>query len=112
MQQTPVPPLPPDLPVIPQVFVDSGPPVGAVIAVVFLVVAGIVFFPLVRAYARRLERGSAGGADAGELEQLRARVAELEALHHRVAELEERVDFSERMLTQRAPGALPRGARE
>ena len=35
-----------------------------------------------------------------ELEQLRARVAELEAVPERVTELEERVDFSERLLTR------------
>jgi Tfp pilus assembly protein PilO len=110
MQDVPVPPLPPELPQIPVVF-DPGPPIPAILAVVFMLVAGVVFFPLLRAYARRLERG-AGGEAAAELEQLRARVAELEALHHRVAELEERVDFSERLLTQRAPDALPRGTRE
>jgi hypothetical protein len=36
-----------------------------------------------------------------ELEALRARISDLEAQQQRVAELEERVDFAERLLTQR-----------
>jgi hypothetical protein len=38
---------------------------------------------------------------AEELEALRARITDLEAQQQRVAELEERVDFAERLLTQR-----------
>lgn len=63
---------------------------------------------------KRLERGTAPQPELmGELEELRARVAEGEGLQQRVAELEERVDFAERLLAQRAePGALPeRGSR-
>lgn len=47
--------------------------------------------PLIKAWSRRLERASTPDqAGAGELDELR----------HRVAELEERVDFSERLLAQ------------
>lgn len=63
---------------------------------------------------KRMERGLTDpSALAAELEELRARVADGEGLQQRVAELEERLDFAERMLTQRAePGALPeRGSR-
>lgn len=106
--QVPTPPTPPGAPDIPFV-VSSGPPSGAIVAVVFLIIAGIVFYPLIRSYARRLERGSAGPEVLEELAHLRDRVAELEPLQHRVAELEERLDFAERLLTQRAPEALGRG---
>lgn len=45
-----------------------------------------------------------------ELEQLRQRVAELESVPERMTELEERVDFSERLLTrQREVDRLPGG---
>jgi flagellar biosynthesis/type III secretory pathway M-ring protein FliF/YscJ len=82
--------------------------VGAIIAVVAIIVAGIVLFPLIRALARRLERGRPDDSALAEIEHLRGRVAELEQVQQRVAELEERVDFSERLLTQRAPEGLLR----
>ena len=105
LQQTPAPhpPFPP---------VPGGPPEAAIfgfIAIVIVVVVGIVIFPLIRALARRLESKGADPALRGEVEHLRARVAELEQMHQRMAELEERVDFSERLLTQRSAEPLPRG---
>ena len=102
LQQTPVP-LPPFPP---------GPPEAGIIAgvvVVIAIVAGILLFPLIRAFARRVEGKGADPALMGEVEHLRARVAELEQMHQRIAELEERVDFSERLLTQRSAEPLPRG---
>lgn len=108
--QAPVPPVPPvpPLPDVP-VFVSSGPPTGAIVAVVLLIVAGVVLYPLARAWARRLERGAAGPELLDEVVHLRERVAELEPLQQRVAELEDRLDFAERLLTRPAPEALPRG---
>jgi hypothetical protein len=41
-----------------------------------------------------------GGAGAAEVEQLRARVEALEELSYRLHDVEERVDFTERVLTQ------------
>lgn len=41
-----------------------------------------------------------GGAGSAEVEQLRARVEALEELSYRLHDLEERVDFTERVLTQ------------
>ncbi len=111
VQQAPLPPLPPLPPDMPQVFVGSGPPVEAIISVVVVIVGAFLLWPLVRAWARRLERGG-GGADQearGEIEALRARVAELEVVEQRVLELEERMDFSERLLTQRTGEPLRRG---
>jgi hypothetical protein len=110
VEQTPLPPLPP-LPAPPQVFVGPGPPVEAFVAVVVVIVGALLLWPLVRAWARRLERGG-GGADQearGEIEALRARVAELEVVEQRVLELEERMDFSERLLTQRTGEPLRPG---
>ena len=107
MQQIPTPPVPPELPQLPFV-VDSGPPITAVIMVIVMV-AAIVAWPLVRAFARRLERGSGDAAFREEIEHLRARVAELEPVQQRVLELEERLDFAERLLIQRAPEGLIRG---
>lgn len=108
--QTPVPPVPP-LP--PEIAVgQSGPPAEAVIVVVIVIVAGLLLAPLVRAWARRLDRGGRGGVDGearAELDALRARVAELEMVEHRVMELEERMDFSERLLTQRSGEPVRRG---
>jgi hypothetical protein len=66
---------------------------------------------LLRGLWRWIERGTAP-APAGDLEELKARVAELEADRGRVAELEERVDFAERLLAdrERVPERLGDGA--
>lgn len=87
------------------VFITSAPPEAALIAttlIIGMIVLGIILFPLIRAFARRLEGKGSGGADTSLLE---GRVGELE---HRLAEAEERIDFNERMLAQREPLALPR----
>jgi hypothetical protein len=100
--QTPAPPpLPPD-PVI--IAGGGGPPEAFFIAATLIVVAvvvGVLIYPLIRAFARRLEGQGAGGPDPVLLE----RIGDLE---HRLAEAEERIDFNERMLSQREPLALPR----
>lgn len=119
-----LPPLPP-VPPIPQtpgpIIVDTGmvppwmtlpPAVTALISLGFFAATAFVLYPLMRAIARRIE-GRAQVADPAllaELDQLRHRVADLESMQHRMAELEERVDFSERLLSQqrdanRLPGA-------
>ena len=58
---------------------------------------------------KRMERGTGvPAALEGEVAELRTRVEENEGLRDRVLELEERLDFTERLLTQqREPGALP-----
>ncbi|HEU5358853.1 MAG TPA: hypothetical protein VFU45_07030 [Gemmatimonadales bacterium] len=96
-----IPPVP--APPSPAVFMD-GPPVSVVLITVVVVVAGVIFlYPLVRAWARRLEGGVP--RDDSDL-QLGARVEHLE---QRLADAEERLDFAERMLA-RGPetAALPR----
>ncbi len=88
--------------------------------------AGMVFIPigaLAALAAIRViwKRGSQLPADSGELrsemDALRSRLdaieqrgltsGEVDAQYSRLAELEERVDFAERLLAQRQPGALP-----
>jgi Tfp pilus assembly protein PilO len=75
-----------------------------------LVATTLILWPLVRAFARRLEgKGGADPALRSEVEQLHVRVGEVDALQARVAELEERVDFTERLLAQnREPDRLQR----
>lgn len=97
--QAPLPPLPPGFPG------PGGPPVEIVV-IIALLVFGVILFPIARALARRIEGRSLDLHARAELDELRARVAELDQLHHRVGELEERVDFSERLLTQRGENQM------
>lgn len=103
--QTPAPPVP-DLPPLPEVVIaPGGPPewVGFVMAIA-LVVGAIVLYPLVRSLARRLESKTIDADARAELDALHQRVADLEQVEARLAELENRVEFSERLLTrQREP---------
>jgi hypothetical protein len=71
----------------------------------------IAMTPIIKAFAERISRRG-GGPPAERIEQLEARLAALEGRspntgevdlqHERLAELEERLDFTERMLTQQA----------
>jgi hypothetical protein len=96
-----------------QIFVSSGGAPFDSPAFVMVVLAGlaaitIVLWPLVRALARRLEgRSAASAALQAELEELRGRVHELEGTQSRLLDLEERLDFTERILTQKEPARLP-----
>lgn len=113
-------PTPPPLPEIPDVatgvflppWMTLPPQVTLLIALGFFAACAIVLYPLMKAIGRRLEGRSAGADPAlrTEVEQLRARLSEVEALQHRVMELEERVDFAERLLSQRRePQRLEKG---
>ncbi|MEO8032379.1 MAG: hypothetical protein ABJC74_07540 [Gemmatimonadota bacterium] len=67
---------------------------GIVMSLIFGVMLPVILgfgIPLMKAWSRRLERGSQPDHDTA---------AELDELRHRVAELEERADFSERLLAQ------------
>jgi hypothetical protein len=69
--------------------------IGAVAAIG--IPAGLVLYPLWKRWARRIETGDSGPDLQLEVDELRARVNELE----------ERLDYSERVLTQgRVPGQL------
>ena len=93
---------------------DRVPEWVAPFAAMMLVIAAGVFLvmPLIRAWAKRLERGTsdADGALHEEVRQLRDRVSELEGTAMHVAELEERLDFAERLLAQRDVARVPDGS--
>jgi hypothetical protein len=81
------------------------------IAALGIIMTGIVLWPIVRALARRIE-GKGGSEELrAEVDALHQRVADLEAVEQRMHELENRMEFSERLLTQHREGALERGAR-
>jgi flagellar biosynthesis/type III secretory pathway M-ring protein FliF/YscJ len=101
-QAPPGPPAPPPHPFDPNlIFLEGGSPFVVIIVVAALAAATIILWPIVRAFARRLEgKGAGDAALRAGVEQLQARLGEVDALHARVAELEERVDFTERLLAQ------------
>jgi hypothetical protein len=103
MLQGPLPPTAPGPHFDPNlIFMQhGGPPAVVFIVVAALAASVIILWPLMRAFARRLE--GKGGVDAAlraEVDQLQARLGEVDVLHSRVAELEERLDFTERLLAQ------------
>jgi hypothetical protein len=105
MVQDPVPPTPPTPPFDPNlIFMEGSEPAAWLVAVVViaaLTAATIILWPVMRAFARRLEgKGSADPALRAEVDQLHSRLTDVDALHARVLELEERVDFTERLLAQ------------
>ena len=60
-----------------------------------------VFGPLARAWDRKLE-GKVGDPELrAEIDSLQDQLAEMDGLSSRVQELEERVEFAERMLSQK-----------
>src|SRR3954470_20510416 len=109
----PLPPIPPPQapPFDPNlIFLTGGPPLVRLIVFAGRAAAGLILWPVMRAFGRRLEgKGSPDPALRVELKQLQARVAEVDGLQTRIAELEERVDFTERLLAQnREPDRLQR----
>jgi Tfp pilus assembly protein PilO len=112
MLQVPTPPTPQAPPFDPNlIFMNhGGPPMVLLIVIAALTATVIILWPIMRAFARRLE-GKAGGDPAlrSDVDHLHARLGEMDALQTRVAELEERVDFTERLLAQsREPDRLER----
>lgn len=111
------PPLPPDIPAPPfdpNLFImNGGAPAIVMIVFLALLASTVILWPVMRAFARRVEgRGAGDAALRAEVEQLQQRLGEVEDLHHRVAELEERIDFAERMLARPpSAAALPGNAR-
>lgn len=84
---------------------SAGPPEELIVLVVAIVAvtAVLILRPLVKAWAGRLS-----GADATRIDELEQRVVELEqvgsgdfsAVQGELSELHERLDFTERMLSQ------------
>lgn len=109
MPQVPTPPTPPPFPDPGQVIINGGGPpdwIAPVAVLTLLIIVGaIVFYPLVRAWARRIEQRGQDPILLDEVQALRDRVVELEQSVTRMHEIEDRMDFAERMLTQRAEAA-------
>jgi Tfp pilus assembly protein PilO len=111
--QTPAPTPPPDV-VIGQFppFPVAGPtppweslPPGVFLLICLAFVGGFVavFWPLMRAIARRIEgKARPDTALLEEIDHLRSRIGDLETMQMRMTELEERVDFTERLLAQKS----------
>ena len=119
MLQTPLPapPAPPSAPDIVIAAGGGGPSMLeaisiCVLAVSFAFVAYKLLLPLVKAFAARIEGRGSNPALEQRVNELQSQLADADVLQHRVAELEERLDFAERLLSQRdEPGRLPEGRR-
>lgn len=103
----PTPPFPPILQYPPEVIPDWVPFVAAL----GIIMSGIILWPLVRAIARRIDGKSRDTELRSEIDALHQRVADLEQVEGRLGELENRLEFSERLLTQHRDSALERGGR-
>jgi Tfp pilus assembly protein PilO len=66
-----------------------------------LVVAVKVLGPLARAWAHKLEGRTGDPQLRADVEQMREQLGEVDSLRVRMGELEERLEFTERLLTQR-----------
>lgn len=90
---------------------DVAPMVVMIVVAVSIAAILILRGPVGKAFARRLESGTA--RDAGlerRLEEMEARLLAAEQGQARLEELEERVDFTERVLARDKPKAsLERG---
>jgi hypothetical protein len=112
MLQTPLPapPAPPSAPDIVIAAGGGGPSMLeaisiCVLAVSFAFVAYKLLVPLARAFAARIEGRVGNPKLEQQVADLQAQLAESDGLQHRVAELEERLDFAERLLSQRDDSA-------
>jgi len=90
------------------IFVDQ-PEVRDEVVVFGFLGASVLVLAIRRYFA--LRRGdlneSTGEVATRQMAELELRVSELEAAQHRVMDLEERLDFAERLLSQRADQMLP-----
>jgi hypothetical protein len=76
---------------------------GLIIPLAGMATGIILGLPVVRAAVRFIERKTAGGGDPrlrAEVDELRTRVDATEEIRDRLVDLEERIDFTERVLTQ------------
>jgi hypothetical protein len=104
------PPPIPQIPVDPNMIFANHSPAVVMIVIASLLATTIILWPIVRAFARRIEgKGGSDPALRTDVEHLQQRLGEVEVLQARVAELEERLDFAERLLSQhREPDQLRR----
>ena len=98
------PPSPPDLP-------ERGPPEGVIQLVgivMFFLAAMVVLGPLVRAWARRLDKRGAGAAAPSDVAQRLDRIEQaVESVAVEMERVSEAQRFSARLLSERLPEALP-----
>ena len=109
IQEIPIPaPAPTPPPTIVVGTGDSMPPAVFILGLLaILATAIIIFLPLMKAWARRIEGKHLDANEIrGEIDELRLRMQEVEADRTRFVELEERLDFAERLLTQGRPERL------
>jgi len=110
--QTPTPDIPPLPPIPPfQIPGEVIPAWVPFVAALGIIMTGIILWPIVRALARRIEGRSGDAEMRAELDALHQRVSELEQIETRLGELENRMEFSERLLTQHREAASERGGR-
>ncbi len=99
---TPAPPLPPigaDPNLVFERLQESA--LMVLVLIGFVIVAVKVFGPLARAWAHKLE-GKVGDPELrAEVDHMREQLGDVDGLRVRVQELEERLEFTERLLTQR-----------
>jgi hypothetical protein len=80
-----------------------------------VVTSCVLGLPIVKAVVRRFEGRAPGSLTGGderlrmEMEDLRARLDAMDLVDHRLTDVEERLDFAERVLTQRKHDQLPEG---
>jgi hypothetical protein len=95
--QGPEPPIPPMGPLFdPNLLFMNDSRTVVVIVIAALTAMTIILWPIMRAFAHRLE--GKGSVDSALRAELDTRMAEVDALRHEVAELHERIDFAERIL--------------
>jgi len=96
--QVPAPPAPPGQQVSVTGSLEGWDAVALLLVLGAIVV--VILWPLIRAWARRIEQGGVAAATEAELEALRERVRVLEEMQPRMMELEDRVEFAERVLVR------------
>ena len=87
--QIPVPPTPPIGPQFdPNLLFMNNSPTVAFIVIAALTAMTIILWPIIRAFARRLEgKGNVDSVLRAEVEQLHTRLADMDSLHARLLEL-------------------------
>jgi hypothetical protein len=111
LAQVPAPPAPPGQQVSVTGSLEGWDAVALLLVLGAIVV--VILWPLIRAWARRIEQGGVAAETEAELETLRERVRVLEEMQPRMTELEDRVEFAERVLVRGQvspePDRLPGG---
>ena len=103
--QVPAPPTPPGQQVSVTGSLEGWDAVA--LLVVFGALVAVILWPLIRAWARRIEQGGVAAETEAELEALRERVRVLEEMQPRMVDLEDRMEFAERVLVRGQESAEP-----